>query len=230
MPLAKTAKIDLEQLRRGGYSPTDEEVIQLNDLAIRIEKGKDTTPANAPRIAFAGNVVLHEPTIGMIEWWENYGRDADLDEEQRILTYFFAMSKARNLDVLDELHSTKEILKAVKKWKKSVQATQKELWRALLWCKFGTEQPDEKETIPEVDTSEESEARLNVVWNLICQVSSSCHLTYEQLRTHTQTQLLNLLECSWRSQGIPMKRSVADDYMAYQMIIRTIEDRGKDNG
>lgn len=64
--LTETAKNDLAALRAAGFSPTDEEIVKLNDLAIRIERGKDTTPANMPRVAFAGNVVLHEPTIGAI--------------------------------------------------------------------------------------------------------------------------------------------------------------------
>lgn len=62
--LTETAKNDLAALRQQGFKPTDEEVVALNDLAIRIERGKDTTPANMPRVAFAGNIVLHEPTVG----------------------------------------------------------------------------------------------------------------------------------------------------------------------
>lgn len=64
--LAETARLDLAALRAAGFSPTDEEIIKLNDIALRIEHGKDTTAVNAPRTAFAGNVVLHEPTIGAL--------------------------------------------------------------------------------------------------------------------------------------------------------------------
>lgn len=64
MMLSKMAKSDLDALRQGGHHPTDEDIIRLNDLALKIERGKDTTPANMPRIAFAGNIILHEPTIG----------------------------------------------------------------------------------------------------------------------------------------------------------------------
>jgi hypothetical protein len=57
-------KTDLELLRKNGFSPTDEEVVKLNDIALRIEKGKEISPVNMPRIAHAGNITLHEPTIG----------------------------------------------------------------------------------------------------------------------------------------------------------------------
>lgn len=73
---SELAKQDLISLRQQGFQPTDEDVIKLNDLAMKIEHGKDTTVANAPRIAFAGNVVLHEPTIGALQWWFNFGRNS----------------------------------------------------------------------------------------------------------------------------------------------------------
>ena len=82
--LTETAKNDLAALRAAGFAPTDEEVIKLNDLAIRIERGKETTPANMPRVAFAGNVVLHEPTTAAIEWWNDVGRDADFTTDGRL--------------------------------------------------------------------------------------------------------------------------------------------------
>jgi hypothetical protein len=58
------AKADLDALRASGCNPTDEEIVELNSLAQKIERGKETTPQNMPRIAVVGNTVLHEPTIG----------------------------------------------------------------------------------------------------------------------------------------------------------------------
>jgi len=37
--LAKAAREDLKALRANGYSPTDEDIVALNDLALRIERG-----------------------------------------------------------------------------------------------------------------------------------------------------------------------------------------------
>lgn len=137
--LTETAKNDLAALRAAGYAPTDEEVIKLNDLAIRIERGKETTPANMPRVAFAGNVVLHEPTIGAIEWWSDFGRDAAFTTDGRLQTYFFMLANARNLDYLNMLKRPKDVRNAVRMWRKSVDATFAELWRAMMWAKYGDE-------------------------------------------------------------------------------------------
>lgn len=138
--LTETAKNDLAALRAAGYEPTDDEVVRLNDLAVRIERGKETTPANMPRVAFAGNVVLHEPTIGALEWWNDYGRDAAWTSGGRLMTYFFMLAHARRLDCLNGLQRPKDIRAAVKKWSKRVDATQDELWRAMMWAKFGSEE------------------------------------------------------------------------------------------
>ena len=107
--LTKTAKNDLAALRASGFTPTDEEIIQLNDLALKIERGKDTTPVNMPRVAFAGNVVLHEPTIGAIQWWNDFGQDASLSNQWRMFTYLFMLANAKNLEILDGLQTPKQI-------------------------------------------------------------------------------------------------------------------------
>ena len=111
-------------LRQQGFKPTDEEVVKLNDLAVRIERGKETTPANMPRVGFAGSVVLHEPTIGAIEWWNDFGHDAAWTNDGRLETYFFMLAHARSLDYLMSLQRPKDIRNAVRKWKKRVDATQ----------------------------------------------------------------------------------------------------------
>lgn len=50
-------------------------------------------------------------------------------------TQFFMLANARNLDYLNTLENDSDIRNAVKKWMKGVQATEGELWRALLYVK-----------------------------------------------------------------------------------------------
>lgn len=103
--LSKLAKTDLESLRSAGYSPTDEEIIRLNDLAIRIERGKETTPANMPRIAVCGNVVLHEPTVGSIQWWENFGKNASYGDEMKMMVYYWTLAFANEVEYLNKFNT-----------------------------------------------------------------------------------------------------------------------------
>lgn len=165
--LTETARHDLAALRAAGYAPTDEEVVRLNDLAIRIERGKETTPANMPRVGFAGNVILHEPTIGALEWWQDFGKDAAWTTDGRLMTHFFMLAHARRLDYLNTLQRPKDIRAAVKKWQKMIDATQAELWRAAMWVKFGAEDA-RMELDRKIADSMANEETMDALWyNLI---------------------------------------------------------------
>ena len=212
-------------MRAAGYEPTDEEVIRLNDLAIRIERGKETTPANMPRVGFAGNVVLHEPTIGAVEWWNDYGRDAAFTSNGRLLTYFFMLANARNLDFLNTLQKPREIRAAVRKWKKQVDATQNELWRAMMWVKFGTEEL-EVEIQKKVEASIDDEEAMDEMWFRVIMSAGALGVLPNDLKTHTMSELIGSLVQANLHARIPMKQSVAKDYMAYRQLMRQIEDRG----
>lgn len=227
--LTKTAEIDIKALRDGGFNPTDAEIVELNDLAIRIERGKDTTPANMPRVAFAGNVVLHEPTVGALEWWNNFGLDADMLPEARLMTYFYMLANARNLDHLNKFQTPKEIRKAVKEWKKRVDATDAELWRAMMWVKYGAnEVKAERDAM--VKTTMDNEEAMNALWYTVIAAAGALGISPDDLRTCTHSELLaTLVEANLYARH-PMKMSVAKDYIAYRQLLRKIEERGKDNG
>ena len=212
-------------MRAAGYEPTDEEIIRLNDLAIRIERGKETTPANMPRVGFAGNVVLHEPTIGAVEWWNDFGRDAAFTSNGRLMTYFFTLAHARNLDFLNTLQKPKDVRAAVKKWKKSIDATQDELWRAMMWVKFGTEEL-EVEIQKKVEASIEDEEAMDEMWYRVIMSAGALGVLPNDLKTHTMSELIGSLVQANIHARIPMKQSVAKDYMAYRQLMRQIEDRG----
>lgn len=223
--LSELAKTDLAALRQSGFSPTDEEVVKLNDLALEIERGRETTPANHPRFAFAGSVVLHEPTIGALEWWAQFGKDAAFTDGGRLMTYFFMMAHARNVEYLNTLERASDIRKAVKEWKRRVDATQEELWRACLYVKHGTESAGGD---PVVYTSLDEDERMDVLWHDLIQAAGALHINPEDLKTQTHSALVDALIQASVFAHVPMKRSVAGNYIAYRQILKEIEARGKD--
>lgn len=222
--LTATAKNDLAALRQQGFNPTDEEIIKLNDLAIRIEQGKETTPANMPRIGFAGNVVLHEPTIGAIQWWNDFGSDAAFTSKGRLMTYFFMLANARRIDYLNQFQRPKDIRREVKKWKSKLDSTEQELWRAMMWVKFGSNEVEEEIT-NKISDSTENEQTMNDLWQNLITAAGSIGVTPDMLKTQTQSELVATLIQANIHARIPMKMSVAKDYIAYRLILRNIEDR-----
>lgn len=216
------AKNDLKRLRDEGYDITDEEVIALNDLAVQIEAGKETTVANHPRFAFAGNVVLHEPTIGALEWWWGYGIDAAWTTKGKLNTYYFMLAHARALDILTPLKRPSDINRAVKIWLKSVEATDAELFRALLYVKHGAQyEPSDEESV--------QDDGLDQIWQLLIMCAGQMGVKPDDLKTCTQSELLHLIGHSAKA-GLQIKPSIAKQYIRYQMMIKGIESRGKNNG
>lgn len=180
-------------MRANGFQPTDAEIVALNDLAKRIEYGKDITPANMPRVAFAGNVVLHEPTIGSLEWWMEYGHDAAWSDRMRLMTYFFMLANATDLDYLETLKSGHDIRKAVKRWMKKCSATEAELWRALMWVKCGSEDAARLLADDGPDAKVKDESEENALWMSLIAAASALGTSPSSLKTQTQSTLNSLL-------------------------------------
>ncbi len=222
---SELAKNDLIALRQQGFEPTDEDVVKLNDLALRIERGKHTTPANAPRVAFAGNVVLHEPTIGAIKWWHDFGRESAQSDDTRLLTYFFMLAHSTKLDVLEKLEQPEEIQNAISEWAKKVNATEDELWRALMYVKYGLE--DKTSMRKEVEAKMNDEETMNSIWVQLVAAAGALHLAIEDFKMQTYSEMIATLVHARMFSQSPLKVSVAEDYIAYRQILKQIEDRGK---
>lgn len=222
---SELAKNDIRRLREQGYEPTDEDVIALNDLAVEIESGRETTAANHPRFAFAGNVVLHEPTVGALEWWWSYGNDAAWTTGGKLHTYFFMLAHSRDVALLNTLVHPKDINRAVKSWLKGVAATDGELFRALLYVKHGASYACGEEDGKPAD----GDSKLDILEHLLLLCTGQTGTSVDTLKTCTETQLMHLIRFSAKA-GVSFKPSIASQYIRYQQMVREIESRGKGNG
>lgn len=101
---------------------------------------------HAPRTAVAGNIVFFEPTLGALEWWNEFGRHAALNDTTAVNLYFFMLAHAKDVSYLDSLKDGDNIRKQLKTWLKGVAATQEQLWRALMYVKFGSTPPESKDS------------------------------------------------------------------------------------
>lgn len=127
--------------------------------------------------------MLHEPTVGALEWWLDYGRDAAFTTKGRVETYFFMFANARRVDYLQSLTQPKQIRKAVREWKRKVNATESELWRAVYWCKFGAE--DMPEAAENDDSTLNDEQVKDALWESVVAAAGALGVPPEQLKTET---------------------------------------------
>lgn len=225
--ISNLAKSDLQRLRDNGYSPTDDDVIRLNDIAIRIERGKNTTVANMPRVANAGNVVLHEPTIGALEWWHNFGRDAAWTSRGKIDVYYWMLANATNPTAFYQLEKPSAIRRTVRKWKKGVFATDGELWRALIWVKSGENANDDSNARQPFQSTVDEDHEINQLYSALIAAAGALSMRPDDLKSVTADTLTALLVSANLHAKIPVKTSVAKDYIAYKLCIKEIESHGR---
>ena len=116
---SKLAKSTLSQWADEGLSPSIDDIIALNDLALKIERASDATDwACAPRCAFLGDVILWEPTIAKMMWLDRARQimTSDSDTQNTLLAYMLATPAAD----LPALHDVKILTKAVQKFRDEV--------------------------------------------------------------------------------------------------------------
>lgn len=68
------AREDIELLQSQGIILTIEQIVILNALALRVERGPESADlVRAPRVAWAGSTPLYEPTIAAERWLDTFG-------------------------------------------------------------------------------------------------------------------------------------------------------------
>jgi hypothetical protein len=147
--ISRTAMDDIEALRADGIEVPPREVVRLNALGLKMERGPDSAELfAAPRVAFVGDEVLREPTLGA-EMWLRQALDAfDGDDEQ---TYFTlrVLSCAVPWRELPDPADRRAVRKALKATLRRLSdATLRQLDNALAWC-IGGNLPEAGEAPPE---------------------------------------------------------------------------------
>lgn len=131
--IANVAREDFEDMKADGLAPTLDDFDRMNCLALRMEKGAETTCANAPAIGWAGPVPFYKPTCQSLAWYFNFAERTTDDGETQNTLYYFACAHARVPHFFDDLTDPDAIGKAVKAWVDKLPVTREEIVRA---CNF----------------------------------------------------------------------------------------------
>lgn len=111
--VSKTAQADIEDMWEQGLKPTFQDIIRLNALALNVERKKaQFALSEMPRVAFLGDVVFREPTIGSEVWFSSASRLFDTEQfETFVLLRAFSLSMPQDKlpDPVDEQAVTKAI-------------------------------------------------------------------------------------------------------------------------
>ena len=116
---SKLAKSQIELWEKEGLRPTFDDIVRLNDIGLKVERGSDMFSfAASPRMAFLGDAILREPTIAKRMW---------LDEAQRMFAdnvetklYVVAYVLGTDGSALPSLYDKKKIEDGITKFRDDV--------------------------------------------------------------------------------------------------------------
>ena len=225
-------------MRAEGLNPTLDDFDRLNQLALRLEDGAETTPANHPRIGWAGDVPFHEPTAAALMWLQDYADHVKCDAQTRQTFFYFACAHATDPSAFDGLVTPRQIEHAVKKWLRSVPCTEREMARACHYAAWGLDDAVPAQTERRMEHLRRS-GRTAAVENLarlervMAQAAASTGLSYLDLMAQTPSRLNAMVVAAQVEAGATVSRDMAKaqvDYSATLNEIRARLTKERDNG
>lgn len=90
---SKLAKSTIEKWQCEGLKPTFDDIITLNNLGLKVERGSETFSfAACPRIAFLGDYILREPTIAKRIWIDTVGKFFNGNYQTKLFFMCYALN------------------------------------------------------------------------------------------------------------------------------------------
>ena len=229
--VAELARGDWEDLRAQGLNPTLEDFDRLNQLALRLTDGAETTCANFPRVGWAGDVPFYEPTIQAFAWYHGYAVRAAANVDTENTFWAFALAHARERGAFAALHTPDEIEAAVKAWAESLTATRDEVIRACRYaargeCDAEPGRPDAQDVRHRANRTEAAK-NLARIEEQIVDACAKLKCTPDDIMCETQSRLARLCEAAAVELGKPMGKDEARLHAEYDLARREIVRRLK---
>ena len=222
------AAADLDDLRAEGLKPTDDDIIRLHALALKVSDGPETTAYNAPRFAIAGGVVFWEPTMAAFFWYAYAKRYAD-DEPTADWMFAFACAKGRERGYLDGLRDPEEIQCALGVFMSSCTATKAEIDNAVYYAAVGISDPKPEPTDiakkRDADLSPDERERRNFaeLEKKLSEAAAATGLSFDDLMCQTPSRLRSMIYAAHVQAGMTLSHPTAKanaDYLATLAVIR----------
>ena len=142
--LSEMAAEDIKYLEGLGVTLTPCQIVRLNDLALRVTHGKASADfLHAPRVAWIGSEhVFHEPTIAMCMWLRDYASQWWSGDKMLIATAW-ASSQCRVRGVFDRYTDKRTAEREIKKWRKTLVCTERQMLAAIMYVIEGDESKPE---------------------------------------------------------------------------------------
>ena len=228
--ISQLAKEDLDDLRAEGLTPSDEDVIRLHALALKISDGPETTAYNAPRFAIAGGYVFWEPTMAALFWYAYAKRYAD-DEATEDWLFAFACAHGRERGYLDGLRDPEDIQCALGHFLGRCTATKAEVVDAVYFASVGIADvtPEKTGLAKEREKNETPDERVRknyaALEKTLAEAAVATGLTFIDLMTQTPSRLRGMIYSAHVQAGMEMTRTSAKAHADYLATLNAITNR-----
>lgn len=225
--IAPLAKEDFEDLQAEGLAPTLEDFDRLNSLALRFQKGKESTAANAPRCGWAGDIPFYEPTYQALSWYLEKAERITEDAETKGTLFAFACHFGRTPNAFDFLETPSQIEARVKQWASTLPVTREEVERAVHYasCGFDDAQGGQPPQQPKSALMDEREVRLNHIAEKMNEGCILLGLSFSELWLMTPSRLDDLVVAWHIEQDHELKADTARIDCEYKAALREIRNR-----
>lgn len=152
---------DCEELLAQGLKLSCRDIVRLNALGVKAERGRDSVSFYAlPRCCFLGKVCFREPTIGHEIWYDDVSREFDADDP---VTDFLlrAYMMTRDADELPPPANVAEVEYQLEQFKRRTVAefTTRQVVHAMAYCSAGCDaDADELPDVPDRAAPEEAQS------------------------------------------------------------------------
>lgn len=231
--VSELARGDWEELRARGLNPTLDDFDRLNQIALRLTDGAETTEANFPRVGWAGDVPFHEPTFQAFAWYHAYARRAAANAETEGTLWAFALAHAREPRFFDALTTPEAIDRAASAWAASLPVSREEVMRACRYAAVGFDDawPATNEAAdggPRFRADRSEAARnLAALEARLAEACAALHVAPDALKCETPSRLDRICEAAAVELGRPLARDEARLRADYDLTLREIARRLK---
>lgn len=231
--VSELARGDFEDLQAEGLKPTLEDFDRLNQLALKLTDGAETTAANFPRIGWAGDVPFFQPTMQVFSWYHTFAERAAANEETKSTLWAFALAHGRLPHFFDTLTTPGAIDKAVSDWVDSLPVTREEVFRACRYAALGFEDATAASRGDDVThraNKEEAAKNLAALEERLAEACTALKVAPDALMCETPSRLDLIREKAAVELGKELKKNEALLHADYDLTLREIRRRLKNAG
>ena len=232
--LSEMAAEDIKYLEGLGVTLTPGQIVRLNDLALRVTHGKASADfLHAPRVAWIGTEhVFHEPTIAMCMWLRDYASQWWSGDKMLIATAW-ASSQCRVRGVFDRYTDKRTAEREIKKWRKSLVCTERQMLAAIMYVIEG----DESKPEGQIDADDVLIGGCPYTDRIADAVAAGVGATIEELESRP-IRIVEEIIMRWARHQMAMAGAKAGvsirgrnkDFEAYQAYVSELEKGAVKNG